>query len=168
GGRRRRLHASAARRSVSSARPRPARGQGDCRAGRGVGGRGRIRFREPLRGGPRGGAGRSHRPRGRGRVSCWAATGGPGGGKGEGQIGLISGEPGIGKSRLVAALAERIAGKPHTRLRYNARPTTPTARFVRSSPSWSERRRSRQTIRPSNASTSWKRSSLWTHRGSKL
>jgi class 3 adenylate cyclase/tetratricopeptide (TPR) repeat protein/ABC-type transport system involved in cytochrome c biogenesis ATPase subunit len=42
--------------------------------------------------------------------------------KGEGQIVLIAGEPGIGKSRLVAALAERIAGEPHTRLRYQCSP----------------------------------------------
>src|SRR6516225_3272894 len=42
--------------------------------------------------------------------------------KGEGQIVLISGEPGIGKPRLVAPLAERIAGEPHTRLRYQCSP----------------------------------------------
>jgi hypothetical protein len=41
---------------------------------------------------------------------------------GEGQVVLISGEPGIGKSRLTAALAESIAGEPHTRLRYFTSP----------------------------------------------
>src|SRR5207245_4705194 len=37
---------------------------------------------------------------------------------GEGRVMLISGEPGIGKSRLTVALSEHIAAEPHTRLRY--------------------------------------------------
>jgi class 3 adenylate cyclase/predicted ATPase len=41
---------------------------------------------------------------------------------GNGQVVLISGEPGIGKSRLGAALAERLHGEPHILLRYFCSP----------------------------------------------
>ena len=48
---------------------------------------------------------------------------------GEGQVVLLSGEAGIGKSRLTAALLETIASEPHTRLRYFCSPQRTDSAF---------------------------------------
>ena len=40
----------------------------------------------------------------------------------EGRVVLITGEPGIGKSRLTRALLERLQAEPHTRLQYHCSP----------------------------------------------
>ena len=41
---------------------------------------------------------------------------------GEGQVIVLGGEPGIGKSRITQAMRERLADQPHTRLRYQCSP----------------------------------------------
>jgi class 3 adenylate cyclase/predicted ATPase len=41
---------------------------------------------------------------------------------GDGQVVLVAGEPGIGKSRIAAALAERLQAEPHLRVRYFCSP----------------------------------------------
>jgi predicted ATPase len=48
---------------------------------------------------------------------------------GEGQVVLLSGEAGIGKSRLTAALLEHLATEPHTRLRYFCSPQRTDSAF---------------------------------------
>ncbi len=41
---------------------------------------------------------------------------------GDGQVVLVSGEPGVGKSRIIAALAEHLHAEPHLHLRYSCSP----------------------------------------------
>jgi class 3 adenylate cyclase len=59
--------------------------------------------------------------------------------RGEGQIVLVSGEPGIGKSRVATALSERITSNIRG-CDISARPTIGTAPFIPSLPSSSKRR----------------------------
>jgi predicted ATPase len=50
-------------------------------------------------------------------LRCWSQAK-----SGQGQVALLTGEAGIGKSRLIAALMERLAGEQQTRLRYFSSP----------------------------------------------
>jgi class 3 adenylate cyclase len=74
---------------------------------------------------------------------------------GEGQVVLLSGEAGIGKSRLTAALLERLAGEPRTRACAIFAPrNTRTARFIRSSAKWNVPPVLRATMHRRQGSTS--------------
>ena len=74
---------------------------------------------------------------------------------GDGQVVLISGEPGLGKSRITEALDEHLHVEPHFRLRYFCSPYHQDSRCSHSSTSSAERPVSPATICPW---PSWRRS----------
>ena len=80
---------------------------------------------------------------------------------GEGQVVLLSGEAGIGKSRLTAALLERLALSRTRACAISAPHSTPTARFIRSSARWNVPLDLRTTTPRKRNSTSSMRCSRW-------
>ncbi len=86
---------------------------------------------------------------------------------GKGQIVLISGEPGIGKSRLAAAFAGRIAGEPYTHLRYQCSPYDTNSALHPFTVQLERAAGFTADDRPSKSSTNSKRSWPWAHRGFK-
>ena len=106
---------------------------------------------------------RSHRPRGRARFPAGTATPRLEGRRadradlgraGDRQVPPCGGSRRAHRRQAAHALALSMLALPHQQRASSVH-----------LPNWSERRGSRQTIRPSNASTSWKRSSPWAHRG---
>jgi class 3 adenylate cyclase len=73
---------------------------------------------------------------------------------GQGQVVLLSGEAGIGKSRLTAALLERLAGEPHTRLRYFCSPQHTDSALYPIIGRWNAPRDWRTTMRRKGSSIS--------------
>ena len=76
---------------------------------------------------------------------------------GEGQAVLLSGEPGIGKSRIVRAVCEQVEARTAScGCATSARPTTPAPPSIPSSSSSSAPRASRATTPTRPSWTSWK------------
>jgi class 3 adenylate cyclase len=73
---------------------------------------------------------------------------------GEGRVVLISGEPGIGKSRLTAALSQAIEDEPQFRLRYFCSPHHQDSALYRSSPNSNAPLVTRATTRSKKSSAS--------------
>ena len=112
-------HTQADRRPVRLPRSRDSRAQGLRRDRPGMAGAGRERRREPVRGAAHE---RRRRSSGATRRSICSCAAGSRRRAARAAVVLLSGEPGIGKSRIAETILERLSGEPHTRLRYFCSP----------------------------------------------
>jgi class 3 adenylate cyclase len=77
--------------------------------------------------------------------------------EGEGQVVSLSGDAGIGKSRILTALRERIGSDPHTATRYGCSPYHVSEAFYPISAKSGMQQGSRAASRQRPASTNWRR-----------